>query len=150
MDKPTRLVIANVETCSEQPEAPPFLVLDPVIVADRVPAFVVTSAAALRSPPFVGDPLRPIGPRDPVPASPPGETKRRIVGQQPECFDRLGRLEQSDRPRRFIRSLRNGDGGVAGEADLLRGQGLDRKGGEDHVFDTETWIDSVEPLFEEG
>ena len=103
MDKPARLVIANVETRSEQPEAPPFLVLDPVIVADRVPAFTGTSAGALWSPPFVGDPLRPIGPRDPMPASPPGETKRRIVGQKPKSFDRLRRLEQSDRPRRFVR-----------------------------------------------
>ena len=41
-------------------------------------------------------------------------------------------------------------GGVAGEADLLGRQGLDRKGGEDHVFDAETRINSVEPLFEEG
>jgi hypothetical protein len=39
---------------------------------------------------------------------------------------------------------------VAGKAELLGGQGLDRKGGEDHVFDTETRINSVEPLFEEG
>jgi hypothetical protein len=43
-----------------------------------------------------------------------------------------------------------GAGGVAGEADLLGRLGLDRKGGEDHVFDAETGIDSVEPLFEEG
>src|SRR6516165_9203678 len=95
MDKPARLVVANVETCSEQPEAPPFLILDPVIVADRI-----DSAGALRSPPFVGDPLRPIGPRDPMPASPPGETKRRIIGKKPKGFDRLRRLEQPDRPRR--------------------------------------------------
>src|SRR6516225_2559459 len=194
MDKPARLAVAAVQTRAEQPEAPPFLVLDSVIVADRF-----YGAEALRSPPFVGDPLRPIGPRDPMPASPPRETKRRIVGQKPKSFDRLRRLEQSDRPRRFVRGLRNGSagvdatdrhpdrgalrdvalarfeprqrgepqpiaepvekrsdaarliaGGVAGEADLLGGQGLDRKGGEDHVFDTETRINSVEPLFEEG
>src|SRR6516165_2340628 len=194
MDKPARLAVAAVQTRAEQPEAPPFLVLDSVIVADRF-----YSAEALGSPPFVGDPLRPIGPRDPMPASPPRETKRRIIGQKPKSFDRLRRLEQSDRPRRFVRGLRNGSagvdatdrhpdrgalrdvalarfeprqrgepqsvaepiekrsdaarliaGGVAGEADLLGGQGLDRKGGEDHVFDTETRINSVEPLFEEG
>ena len=29
-------------------------------------------------------------------------------------------------------------------------QGLDRKGGQDHVFDAETRINGVEPLFEEG
>ena len=40
-------------------------------------------------------------------------------------------------------------GGVAGEADLLGRQGLDRKGGEDHVFDAEAGIDCVEPLLEE-
>ena len=39
--------------------------------------------------------------------------------------------------------------GRAGKTDLLGRQGLDRKGGEDHVFDAETGIDSVEPLFEE-
>src|SRR6202011_4108270 len=41
-------------------------------------------------------------------------------------------------------------GGVAGEADLLGRQRLDRKGGEDHVLDAEAGIDGVEPLLEEG
>src|SRR6516162_2323988 len=192
MDKPARLAVAAVQTRAEQPEALPFLVLDSVIIADRV-----YSAGALRSPPFVGDPLRPIGLRDPMPAPPPSEAKWRIVGQQPERLDRLRRLEQPDRPRRFVRGGRNrsvrmgavdrnsdrsalrdvafarfdprhgvetqpiaepveercnapshsyprtrgkewvGAGGVAGYIDLLGRQRLDRKGGEDHVFDAE-------------
>ena len=36
-----------------------------------------------------------------------------------------------------------------GKADLLGRQRLDRKGGEDHVFDAETGIDRVELLLEE-
>src|SRR5438552_3670781 len=36
-----------------------------------------------------------------------------------------------------------------GKRDLLGGQRLDRKGGEDHVFDTEAGIDRIEPLLEE-
>ena len=98
MDKPARRVVMAVEACAEQPEAPPFLVLTPVIVADRV-----DRAGSLRSPPFLGDPLRPIGARDPVPAPPPRKAERRIVGQQPERVDRLRRLEQPDRPRWFVR-----------------------------------------------
>ena len=112
------------------------------------------------------------------------------------CGPGLRRLEQPDRPRRFVgnphsgraraadrqsyaSALRNvalsrleprqsgetqpvpepveerGDaaciiaGRVVGEADLLGRQRLDRKGGEDHVFDAETGIDSVEPFPEE-
>ena len=42
-----------------------------------------------------------------------------------------------------------GAGRMAGKADLLGGQGLDRKGREDHVFDAEAGIDCVEPLLEE-
>ena len=41
-------------------------------------------------------------------------------------------------------------GWVAEEADLLGRQGLDRKGGKNHVFDAETGIDGVEPFFEKG
>src|SRR5437879_1094068 len=37
-------------------------------------------------------------------------------------------------------------GGVAGKADLLGRQRLDRKGGEDHVFDAKARIDGVEQL----
>ena len=40
-------------------------------------------------------------------------------------------------------------GSVAGKSDLLGRQGLDREGGEDHVFDAEAGIDCVEPLPEE-
>jgi hypothetical protein len=32
----------------------------------------------------------------------PGKAERRVVGQQPEGFDRLRRREQPDRSRRFI------------------------------------------------
>ena len=84
---------------AEQPEAPPLLVLDPVIVADRV-----GRAGTSRLPPFLGDPLRPVGARHPVRAPPPGEAERRIVGQQPKRLDRLRRLEQPDRPRRPLSS----------------------------------------------
>jgi hypothetical protein len=38
---------------------------------------------------------------------------------------------------------------VAGKADLLGRQWLDREGGEDHVFDAEAGIDGIEPLPEE-
>src|SRR5947208_13011710 len=40
-------------------------------------------------------------------------------------------------------------GSVAGKADLLGRQGLDRVGGEDHVLDAEAGIDGIEPLPEE-
>ena len=36
MDKPARRLVLTMEARPEQPEAPPLLVLDPVIVADRV------------------------------------------------------------------------------------------------------------------
>src|SRR5690242_8660475 len=96
MDKPARLVAATVETGPEQPEAPPLLSLDPVIVADRV-----DRAGAFRPPPFLGDPLRSVGAHDPMRAPPPPEPERRIVGQQPERLDRLRRIKQPYRPRRF-------------------------------------------------
>src|SRR5258706_1341992 len=92
MDKPARLVVAAVETRPKQPEAPPLLVLDPIIIADRIDL-----AGRPRQPPFVGDPLRPIGLRHPMPAAAPHEPKRRIVGQQPECLDRLRWIKQPDR-----------------------------------------------------
>src|ERR1700746_2326415 len=50
MDKPARLAVTAVETRPEQPEAPPFLVLDPVIIAERP-----SDAGAFRLPPFIGD-----------------------------------------------------------------------------------------------
>src|SRR5271165_1744580 len=96
MDKPARRVFAAVETRPEQPEAPSLLVLDPVIIADRV-----DGAGTFGPPPFLGDPLRPISARHPMPAPAPRETKRRIVGQQPERLERLRRVEQPYRPRRF-------------------------------------------------
>ena len=97
MDKPARRVVAIGQTRPEQPEAPPFLVLDPVIVADRVGRAGACPAATIlrRSAPA----RRPAS--DPMPAPPPGETKRRVIGQQPERLDRLRRLEQPDRPRWF-------------------------------------------------
>src|ERR1700737_3082542 len=96
MDKPARRAVVAVQTRPEQPEAPPLLVLDPVIVADRVPAFAKTGAGRRRLPPFIRNPLRPVGPRHPIAASPPGEPKRRGVGPQTECLDGLRRLEQPD------------------------------------------------------
>src|SRR5712692_5518985 len=96
MDKPVRLVVAAVETRPEQPETPPLLVLDSVVVADRVDI-----AVRRRLPPFIRDPLRPVGPRHAMPAPPPGETERWVIGQEPEGFDRFRRLEQPDRPRGF-------------------------------------------------
>jgi hypothetical protein len=39
---------------------------------------------------------------------------------------------------------------AGGKLHLLGGQRLDRKGGEDHVFDAETGIDGIELLFEES
>src|SRR6202521_1242690 len=62
MDKPARLMVAGVKTRPEQPETPPLLVLDPVIVADRIDC-----AGPFRLPPFIGDPLRPIGAQHPMP-----------------------------------------------------------------------------------
>jgi hypothetical protein len=103
MDKPARLVVAAMETRPEQPEAPPFRVLDTVIVADHV-----NVAGAVRLPPFIGNPLRSIGASHAMPAAPPGEAKRRVVRQQPKCLDRLRRLEQPDRPWRFVGDPHNG------------------------------------------
>src|SRR5712691_7096303 len=96
MDKPARRAVAALQTRPEQPEAPSLLVLDPVVIADRI-----DRTGAFRLPPFLGDPLRPIGACDTMPAPPPGKAERRVVRQQPERFDRLRRLEQPDRPRRF-------------------------------------------------
>src|SRR5215472_3828459 len=93
MNKPVRLLAMAVESRAEQPETPPLLVLDPVIVADRI-----GGAGASRLPPFVGDPLRPVGLCHPMPAAPPHEPKRRVIGQQPERVHRLRRVEQPDRP----------------------------------------------------
>jgi hypothetical protein len=86
-------MVAAGETRPEQPEAAAFLILDPVIVAKR--ADIVSH---FRQPPFLGDPFRPVGLRDPMPASPPHETERRIIGEHPKSVDRLWRLEQPDRP----------------------------------------------------
>src|SRR5215472_3805660 len=36
MDKPARRAVMAMQTRPEQPEAPPLLVLDPVIIADRI------------------------------------------------------------------------------------------------------------------
>src|SRR6516165_4083508 len=193
MDKPAQRLVPTMETRPEQPEAPPFLVLDSVIVAD-----CITGTRPLWPPPFVGDPLRPVGPRDPVPTPAPSEAERRIVRQEPERLDRLRWLEEPDRPRRFVRGWCNGSvrvsagdrhpdrgafrdmafarfeprhcsepqpvaepveerrnavrfvgRGMASQADLLWRQRLDRKGGEDHVFDAEPRIDGVKPLLEE-
>src|SRR5215472_8137795 len=93
MDKPARFAIAAVETRPEQPEAAAFLVLDPVIVAKG--ADIVSR---FRQPPLLGNPFRSVGLRDPMPASPPQETERRIIGEHPKSVDRLWRLEQPDRP----------------------------------------------------
>ena len=54
MDKPARRVVAVGKAGAEQPEAPPFLVLDPVIVADRIDsarAFDRHHSSAMRSGP---------------------------------------------------------------------------------------------------
>jgi hypothetical protein len=84
MDKPARRAVMAVQPRPEQPEAAPLLVLDPVVVADRVDL-----AGTSWLPPFIGYPLRPIGSRDPMPAPPPQETEWRIVGQEPERLDRF-------------------------------------------------------------
>src|SRR5271169_392529 len=107
MDEPARWVVAVGKACPEQPEAPPFLVLDPVIVADRI-----DSAEPFRLPPFFGEPLRPVGARHPVWAPPPRKTKRRVVGQQPKSVDRLRRLEQPDRTRRLAGDPGSGRAGA--------------------------------------
>jgi len=84
---PSQLVVAAMETSPEQPEAPPLLISTPVIVADGV-----SLTGRPRLPPFLGDPLWPIGTCHAMPASPPDEAKWRVVRQEPECFDRLRRL----------------------------------------------------------
>ena len=111
MDKPAQRLVPTMQTRPEQPEAPSFLVLDSVIVAD-----CITGTRPLWPPPFVGDPLRPVGPRDPVPTPAPSEAERRVVGQEPERLDGLRWLEQPDRPRWFVQSGRNQSAGM-GAAD---------------------------------
>jgi hypothetical protein len=97
MDEPARRIVMAGKTRPEQPEAPPVLVLDPVIIADRI-----AGGRSPGSPPFFGHPLRPVGARNPMRKATPGKAERRVVGQQPEGFDRFRRREQPDRPRRFI------------------------------------------------
>src|SRR5262245_61025040 len=103
MDEPVWLAVAAMKTRPEQPEAPPLLVLDTVIIADRV-----NVAGAVRLPPFIGNPLRSIGTCHAMPATPPDEATRLVVRQQPECLDRLRRLEQADRPWRFVGNPHSG------------------------------------------
>ena len=96
MDKPARRRgPCRARPGAEQPEAPPLLVLDPVIVADRV-GVAEPSASTI---PRRSAPARRRA--HPVRAPPPGEAERRVVGQQPERLDRLRRREQPDRARRL-------------------------------------------------
>src|SRR5260370_9759360 len=81
MDKPAWGVGIAVQTRPEQPEAPSLLVLDPIVIADRI-----DRTGAFRPPPFLGDPLRPIGVHHPIPAPPPDEAERRGVRAQPQPF----------------------------------------------------------------
>src|SRR5215472_15429292 len=103
MDKPARFVVAAVETRPEQPEAPPLLVLDPVVIADSL-----GGARPLRPPPFLGNPLGSIGLHHSMPAPSPGKMKGRVVRQEPERFDWIWRVEQPDRPQRLIGSRPEG------------------------------------------
>src|SRR5712691_8706617 len=97
MDKPARRRRAG-EAGAEHPEAPPLLILDPVVIADRPGG----EEGAVGGPPFLGDALGTVGAPHPMRAAPPGKAKGRVVGQQPRRLDRLGRREQPDRPRRFF------------------------------------------------
>src|SRR5262249_61294809 len=94
MDEPVRFAVAAMKTRPEQPEAPPLLVLDTVIIADRV-----NVAGAARLPPFIGNPLRSIGTCHAMPAAPPNEVKRRGGKQQTECRAPARRAKQAGQAR---------------------------------------------------
>src|SRR5947208_1145517 len=72
--EPARFVrLAAVEALAEEPEAPPRLVLDDVVIARRL--------RLLPPPPFGCDALRPLRMGDAVRASAPAEASRRIVSK---------------------------------------------------------------------
>jgi hypothetical protein len=84
---PARLVVAAMENQPGTTRSAAPSHLDAVIVADGV-----SLTGRPRLPPFLGDPLWPIGTCHAMPASPPDEAKWRVVRQEPERFDRLRRL----------------------------------------------------------
>src|SRR5207245_10807262 len=98
VDEPARRRVAR-QAGAEQPEAPTLLVLDPVVVANRV-----SDSRTALGPPFLGDALGPVGAQHPMPVAAPDEAERRIVGQDPIRLDRLRRPEQPDRARGFAKS----------------------------------------------
>src|SRR5689334_21950882 len=91
MDKPARRRRAG-QPGAKQPEAPPLVILDPVVIADRAGREI-----AIDNPPFLGDALGTIGAPHPMRAAPPGEAERRVVGEKPRRLDRLGRRKQPNR-----------------------------------------------------
>ena len=94
----------RVGAIAEQPEAAAVVVLDPVVVAERRHDIGRRPAAVGPGPPpFVGQPLRPLGAHDAVGVPAPVEHRRRIVGHEGRDIDRLGPLQQSRRPRALER-----------------------------------------------
>src|SRR5581483_10844979 len=90
VQEPARRIARAVETFTVDPEAPPFGILNPVIIARPI---------VCRPPPFRSDPLRPVGARHAMQDSPPAKSQRRIIGNRCRSLDRLGPCQQSERPR---------------------------------------------------
>src|SRR5215472_14362734 len=101
VDKPARPRFVTSELGAKQPETPPLLVFNPVIIADGGDS----SAGARFGPPFLGDAFGPIGAGNSVSPPPPGKLGWRIVRNEPDRLDRLRRPEQPHRTRWFARGL---------------------------------------------
>src|SRR5580658_8624664 len=76
VDEPARRRVIAGQPGTEQPETPPFHILDVVVVAHRIG----TASAILRNPPFLGDTLGSAGAADAIRMAAPGKAERRIVG----------------------------------------------------------------------
>src|SRR5262249_1277395 len=96
--EPQRRRTGLIEPVAIEPEAPPRLVLDPVIVADLRLCGLPDPA-----PPFGGDPFRPLGMAHAMHGPAPTELERRIVRHEGRDLDRIGPREQPDRALPVLR-----------------------------------------------
>src|SRR6185437_4123559 len=89
--RPVRLIGSG----AVEPEAPPRLVLDSVIVAVIVAHLLGFRSA---SPPFAADALRPVGAVHAMLDAAPLEDPRRVIRHSRDGDDRLGSRQEPDRP----------------------------------------------------
>src|SRR5229473_1360985 len=88
VQEPARRSIGPVEPGAEEPEAPPRLVLDVVVVAQLL-------GRRGAPPPLAADALRPVGAAHAMLPATPAEEERRIVRHRRHRLDRLGPRQQA-------------------------------------------------------